>query len=100
MGNWGIAETATPKEKLKSKMADFLNGLNSVGEISYKTYCEIFDFSMDLLCKMYDLGQTESITKEQNEELKLMLGIILESHKKGYSSLTPPIVKRVEELLK
>ncbi|APC81376.1 TPA: hypothetical protein ACXDAZ_003513 [Clostridium botulinum] len=100
MGNWGIAETATPKEKLKSKMADFLNGLNSVGEISYKNYCEIFDFSMNLLDKMYDLEKTDPITKEQNEELKLMLGVILESHKKGYSNLTPPIVKRVKELLK
>lgn len=60
MGNWGISPTAMPKEKIKSEMADFLNGLNSVGEISYSAYSEIFDFSMDILNKMYDLGKLES----------------------------------------
>ena len=37
---------------------------------------------------------------EENNELKLMLRIILESHKKGYSSLTLPIVNKIKELLK
>ena len=60
MGNWGIAKTATSKEKLKSEMADFLGGLNSVGEISYSAYSEIFDYSKDLLDKMYELGKSES----------------------------------------
>ncbi|RUT58488.1 hypothetical protein C1148_06950 [Clostridium botulinum] len=59
MGNWGISETATPKEKIKSEMADFLNGLNSVGEISYSTYSERFDFSMNLLDRIYDLAKSE-----------------------------------------
>jgi hypothetical protein len=59
MGNWGISEKATPKEKIKSEMADFLNGLNSVGDISYSTYSEIFDYSMDLFDKVYDLGKSE-----------------------------------------
>ncbi|APQ78862.1 MULTISPECIES: hypothetical protein [Clostridium] len=63
MGNWGISETAAPKEKIKSEMADFLNGLNSVGEISYSTYSEIFDFSMDLLDRMYDLAKSELSVK-------------------------------------
>lgn len=44
MGNWGISKDATPKEKLKSEMADFLGGLNSVGEISYSSYSEILIF--------------------------------------------------------
>ncbi|WP_291566777.1 MULTISPECIES: hypothetical protein [unclassified Clostridium] len=55
MGNWGIAETATPKEKIKAEMNTFLCGLNSNGEINYKAYCLIYDFSMNLLDKMYDL---------------------------------------------
>lgn len=56
---WGISQNATKKEKLKSEMADYLNGLNSVGEISYSVYSEAFDFSMDLLNKMYELGRKE-----------------------------------------
>lgn len=61
MGNWGISENATEKEKIKSKMADFLGGLNSCGEISYNSYSEIFDFSMELLDKMYELGKSQSV---------------------------------------
>lgn len=53
---WGISENATEKEKIKSEMADYLQGLNSVGEIDYKTYSDMFDFSMKLLDKMYDLN--------------------------------------------
>lgn len=60
MGSWGISENAPEKEKLKAKMADFLNGLNSVGEITYSSYVEIFDFSMDLFDEMYELGKTEN----------------------------------------
>lgn len=64
MGNWGISENATEKEKLKSETADFLGGLNSCGEISYSSYSEIFDFSMDLLDSMYELGKSEISNKE------------------------------------
>lgn len=60
MGNWGISENATEKEKIKSKMADFLNGLNCCGDISIGAYDKIFDFSMELLDSMYDLGRKES----------------------------------------
>lgn len=66
MGNWGISSNATPKEKLKSEMADFLSGLNSVGMIDYGTYDKIFDFSMDLLEKMYELGETKGSSAQQN----------------------------------
>jgi hypothetical protein len=52
---WGISENATPKEKIKSEMADYLKGLNSTGAIDYSTYSEMFDFSMELLDKMYEL---------------------------------------------
>lgn len=57
MGNWGISKNAPENEKLKSEMADYLSGLNSVGEISYSTYSELYDFSMGLLDKMYELGK-------------------------------------------
>lgn len=60
MGNWGILPNATPKEKLKAEMVDFLNGLNSVGEISYETYSQAIEFSMDLLEKMYQQGKEDS----------------------------------------
>ena len=63
MGNWGIAETASKKEKLKAKMSDYLGGLNSCSEISYKTYDKLWDFSMKLLDKIYDLGKKEGNKK-------------------------------------
>jgi hypothetical protein len=59
MGNWGISENASEKEKIKSKYADYLNGLNCVGEISYSVYSEAFDVGMDLFDKMYELGKFE-----------------------------------------
>jgi hypothetical protein len=63
MGNWGIAKTATPKEKLKSEFADYINGLNSVGEINYSTYCELFDYTFQLMDRIYNLGKSESENK-------------------------------------
>lgn len=60
LGNWGISENANEKEKLKSKMADFLNGLNCCGDIDISTYDKIFDFSMDLLDEAYELGKSEN----------------------------------------
>ncbi|WP_235701134.1 hypothetical protein [Bacillus subtilis] len=57
--SWGVSLDATNKEKLKAEMADFLNGLNSTGAISYEVYNEAFDVSMKLLDKMYDLGKFE-----------------------------------------
>ena len=66
MGNWGIAKTASPKEKLKSEFADYINGLNSVGEINYRTYSALFDFTFELMDKIYELGKSES---EAGDEL-------------------------------
>lgn len=57
---WGISENATPKEKLKAEMQDYLNGLNSTGDISYSVYSEMFDYSMKLLDEMYELGNKNS----------------------------------------
>ncbi|QXN70190.1 hypothetical protein INTERNEXUS_150 [Bacillus phage vB_BspM_Internexus] len=57
---WGISPNATKKEKLKSEMADFLNGLNSTGEINYSIYSEMFDYSMNLLDEMYELSKSEN----------------------------------------
>jgi hypothetical protein len=59
MGNWGISKNASNKEKLKSKMADYLHGLNSCCIIDYSQYSEAFDFSMTLLDEMYELGKKE-----------------------------------------
>lgn len=54
--SWGINQSASDKEKIKAEMNDFLKGLNSVGEIDYNTYSDIFDKSMELFNKMYKLG--------------------------------------------
>lgn len=62
MGNWGISDDATEKEKLKSEYADYLGGLNSCGEIPYTVYSEAFDMGMDLLERMYELGKSDAIT--------------------------------------
>ncbi|MZQ74923.1 MAG: hypothetical protein GT589_02050 [Peptoclostridium sp.] len=59
MAGWGISNAASLKEKLKSEMADYLHGLNAVGEISYSTYSEMFDFGLELLDRMYELGKME-----------------------------------------
>ncbi|AKF30922.1 hypothetical protein ACO7RW_00970 [Bacillus amyloliquefaciens] len=57
--SWGISPDATNKEQLKAEMADYLNGLNSTGAISYAVYSEAIDFSMKILDQMYDLGKFE-----------------------------------------
>ena len=59
MCSWGISENASKKEKIKSEMNDFLKGENSVGNIDYKTYSDIYDKSMELLDKMYNLGKDQ-----------------------------------------
>lgn len=63
MSGWGISNTASPKETLKSEMADYLHGLNSTGEIDYSVYSALFDFAMGLLDKMYELGASEALTE-------------------------------------
>lgn len=57
---WGIVETAPENEKIKADFADFLNGLNSCGDISYVIYSEIFDEGMKLMDKIYELGKSEA----------------------------------------
>ncbi len=81
MGGWGISENATPKEKLKSEMADYLHGLNSVGKIDYSVYCGAFDFSMELLDKMYDLAYRE--VKEEFIAKSKIIGRYLEEIPEG-----------------
>lgn len=58
MSNWGIAETASEKDKIKSEFADFINGMNSCGEIDYDVYSQLFDFAMPLFDKMFEHGKT------------------------------------------
>ena len=59
--SWGIAETASELEKLKSESADYLNGLNSCGEIDYSTYSEAFDFYADLIEKAYRFAKDTNV---------------------------------------
>lgn len=60
MANWGIASTAPEIEKIKSVMADYLHGLNSCAEIDYSIYSQLFDFSLPLIQKAYELGKKEA----------------------------------------
>lgn len=60
MANWGIASTAPEIEKIKSEMADYLHGLNSCSKIDYLIYSQLFDFSLPLIQKAYDLGKKEA----------------------------------------
>ena len=61
MAGWGISEKASEKEKIKSEMADYLHGLNSCAEIDYSAYSKLFDFSMNLLDKMYEHGKSQNV---------------------------------------
>jgi len=54
--SWGIAETASEIEKIKAESADYLNGLNSCGEIEYSIYSNTFDFYAELIDKAYKQG--------------------------------------------
>lgn len=67
---WGISPNASPKEKIKAEMNDFLMGQNSCGIIDYVTYSEMYDFTMDLLDKMYAQGLNDAsiIEKEMERE--------------------------------
>jgi hypothetical protein len=56
---WGIAKTASEKEKIKAEFADILHGLNSTGVIDWATYSLLFDTSHDLFDKMHALGKME-----------------------------------------
>lgn len=58
--SWGIAETAPEIEKIKAESADYLNGLNSCGEIDYSAYSYAFDFYHDLLDKAYAQGKADA----------------------------------------
>ena len=67
MSNWGIASTASEKEKIKAEYADELHGLNSVGSISYDDYSYMFDFGMELLDRMYEQGKVDA--RKQNKPM-------------------------------
>ena len=49
-------------------MNDFLMGQNSCGTIDYSTYSEMYDFSMELLDRMYALGLSDA--EKLNKELE------------------------------
>ena len=60
VSGWGIAETAPEIEKIKAESADYLNGLNSCGEVSWEVYDYAFDFYVGLIQKAYELGKLEA----------------------------------------
>lgn len=62
---WGINPNAPIKEKIKAEFNDHIQGLNSVGEITYTTYSNLYDFSMPLFDRMYEEG-TKSTTSDNS----------------------------------
>lgn len=58
--SWGISDTASEKERIKSEFNDYIKGLNSTCVIDYQTYSEMHDYIMPLFDKMYELGKKES----------------------------------------
>ena len=60
MANWGVLGTATAIEKIKVEMADYINELYSSDEIDYSTFSQLFDFSLPLIQKAYELGKKEA----------------------------------------
>ena len=60
MSGWGITETAPEIEKIKAESDDYLNGLNSCGEIPWEVYDYAFDFYNELIQKAYELGKAEA----------------------------------------
>lgn len=60
MAGWGISPNASPKEKIKADVNDFLKGLNCVGQIDYATYSEIYDEVMLKLDKIYEQGTIDT----------------------------------------
>jgi|GEM_PF-1780174 len=68
MSCWGISPNASEKEKIKGEFADFINGLNSTGEISYTIYSDLFDVTMALFDEMYELNCGEPLTQPEPHE--------------------------------
>lgn len=61
--SWGITETASEIEKIKSESADYLNWLNSCGVIDWNTYNYAFDFYNGLLIKAYEQGRKNAYSE-------------------------------------
>lgn len=53
----GTSPETEARIKVKAEMADYLKELHSTDYISYKAYDVLFDFSLELLDKMYQLGK-------------------------------------------
>ena len=72
----------------------------STGLISAYNRC-LKDLEFKYLLDELDTHQQAlKFVKAKNENLKLMLSVILESHKKGYSNVTESIVFKIKELIK
>lgn len=57
--SWGISPNASEKEKLKADVNDYFHGLNAVGKIDYRAYCELYDVCMPILEECYDRMEKE-----------------------------------------
>lgn len=56
----GISPNASKREKIKAEMNNYLIDKNSCGKIDDMTYSEMYNFTMELLDKMYAQGLNDS----------------------------------------
>lgn len=54
---WDILKIVQPRLKIKSEMAEFVKGLKSNGKIDDDTFEELFDFTLESLDRMYEVGK-------------------------------------------
>lgn len=57
--SWGISPNATEKEKIFTNFADCIQGMNSVCEIDYSAYSQIWDMGRELADKEYQQGRAD-----------------------------------------
>ena len=72
---------------------------SSAGLVSAYNQC-LKELEFKFLLDELDTHQIAlKFVKSKNENLKLMLGVILQSHLKGYSDITDSIAFRIKELI-
>lgn len=104
MSGWGVSDKATGIEKLKADFNDHIMGLNSYCMIDYSAYCELFDFTLPLIQKAYDLGKSESLEsfRVSLSDIRKDACALSDIHNALYEGFNPPrdIIQIVDKLTK
>ena len=76
--SWGISENASEKEKLKAEINDFFSGLNSVGDIDYEAYSQIYDVVMPIIDDMYKRREGAEMSQLNKDTLAEFKGQLID----------------------